>query len=175
MDTRQMSEVSTLPPDLAAARLMARARQVTARLPRLAGQNADGLAAALVAVRGAIAELWPQVPPEVACEAILVATSAASQNGVTTVPFVPGMPAGELADADKMLELAAEWFSVGRYPAADEPRGSLGQAAEPRAFATALAFDRNYDQETFVTLVVLLTLAGLAIPLPTRRGGLWLE
>lgn len=171
-----MSELSTLPPELVAARLMARARQATARLHRLAWQDPECLAAAVDAVRSAIAELWPQVSPEAARDVMLEAASTACLNGVTTQVAVAGISSGDLAAVRRMLELADKWFIVDHYRAALGRTGlSPDQAAEASAFASSLASGRSYDQETFATLSVLLALAGLAAPRPARRRGLWLE
>jgi hypothetical protein len=171
-----MKDVSTLPPDLATARLMASSRQATARLARLAWQNPEGLAAAVAAVRSATAELWPQVPPEAARDAMLSAAATASLNGVIEPPAITGISDGVLADVERMLDLADEWFIVQRHHAARGlPKLGLDQSDEASELAGSLVFDRNYDQEVFATLSVLLTLAALATPFPTRRAGLWLE
>jgi hypothetical protein len=53
---------------LAAAELMATARRLTARLPRLGVSTPAQLASAVAVVRTGVREIWPAVVPEAARE-----------------------------------------------------------------------------------------------------------
>jgi hypothetical protein len=138
---------------LATAGMMVTARRLTARLPRLADQTPESLAAAVAVVRAGLLAIWPDMPPEAVRDVMMGAAEAACEAGITGVPedlagMLPGLDA-----AEGMLELTGEWIAEGK----PEP-------TPPLMFASSVAFDRSEDAETLASLSVLLTLAHLVMP-----------
>jgi hypothetical protein len=117
-------------------------------------------AAAVAAVRAALAPLWPKVPPEAVRDVLATAAEGAAEGGITQVP--EGITARysypELITAVTMLDMAGAWHSAGK------PAARAGRPAPHVALASAAAFDRAEDEETLTALAVLLALAFTAVP-----------
>jgi hypothetical protein len=139
--------------------LMVAARQATAHLPRLTEQTPEGLRSAVAAVRHVIEQAWPSVVPETARDVMVAAARMACDAGIWQVPeaICEALPGMQTMTADAVLELTAEWVDAG------EPAPGAG-FTPPVAYASSAAFDRDEDEETLVSVAVLLTLAHLALP-----------
>jgi hypothetical protein len=71
---------------LTPAQLAASARQITARRPRLPGQDPAGLAAAAAVVRANLISQWPAASPGALTAAMLAAALIAARAGITALP-----------------------------------------------------------------------------------------
>jgi hypothetical protein len=144
---------------LQTAELLTLARRATMGLPRLAEQTPEGLRSAVQVMEIRLAEVWPHVVPETARDVMLAAARIACDARLRQVPeaILEAFPNTQTMTADAVLELTAEWVDAG------EPDPGAG-FTPPVAYASSAAFDRDEDEETLVSLAVLLTLAHLAIP-----------
>jgi hypothetical protein len=137
---------------LATGELMVTARRAVAE--RQAIDPADAVAA----VRAAVGQLWPKVPPEAVRDVMVAAAKMAREFGVTELPAtVADQYSGQLDGADGMLELTGEWIAAGK------PAPTNGPFTPPIAFASSVAFDRDEDEETLTSLAALLALAHMAM------------
>jgi hypothetical protein len=139
--------------------LLALAKKATAGLPRLAEQTPAGLQSAVHVMATRVAEVWPNVVPETARDVMLAAARIACDAGVRQVPeaILETLPNMQTMTADAVLQLTVEWVDAG------EPYPGAG-FTPPVAYASSAAFDREEDEETLVSLAVLLALAHLALP-----------
>ena len=115
---------------------------------RAAIRQEPGLPAeAAAAVQDSLASLWPRVVPEAARDVLITCAQIAVSRGIT------GLPADiDSITAATMLELTAEWVAAG----SPDPGARL---TPPAAYASAAAFDRTEDAETFAAVAVLLAVA----------------
>jgi hypothetical protein len=132
---------------LSAAQLIASARQITARLPRLGGQSGRGLAAAGAVVRTNLISQWPAASAGGRAAAMLASAEITYQVGITAIPapLQAALPAG--------AHLAQVMLGAG-----------AGHQA-PEAAVPAIA----RDEATLAAAAILLTLAALALPPPRAR------
>jgi hypothetical protein len=147
-------------PDLAAAAvaigelLVTARRTVAAYLTAQAAGSVIGPAVAVEAVRAAVEPLWPRIPPEAARDVMVSMAAMACEHGVTTVPAdVTARYPGQLDAADGLLELTST-----SAPAAAGPHHFTPAAA----YASSVAFDRDEDDATLVSLAALAALAHIA-------------
>jgi hypothetical protein len=146
--------VTTATVALATGKMMVAAR-------RAAPPGPSDPAAAVTAIRAALAPLWPKVPPEAVRDVLATAAEGAAEAGITRIPesITSRYPAyGELIAAVTLLDMAGRWYRAGK------PASQPGRPAPHQALASSVAFDRDEDDDTLTALAILLALAFTAVP-----------